>query len=72
MEESMRRMHTDYLDIVYAHDVEFVSVDRAVEAVGELFRLKVRSLGLHPIVFQCCCRVGLLYTVGMDVEYCIR
>ncbi|KAF9182375.1 hypothetical protein BGZ50_004948 [Haplosporangium sp. Z 11] len=40
VEESMRRMHTDYLDIVYAHDVEFVSVDRAVEAVGELFQLK--------------------------------
>lgn len=39
--ESMRRMHTDYLDIVYAHDVEFVSVDRAVEAVTELFKLKV-------------------------------
>ncbi|KAF9309180.1 hypothetical protein BG003_010088 [Podila horticola] len=38
--ESMRRMHTDYLDIVYAHDVEFVSVDRAVEAVTELFKLK--------------------------------
>ncbi|KAF8949231.1 hypothetical protein BGZ52_005989 [Haplosporangium bisporale] len=38
--ESMRRMHTDYLDIVYAHDVEFVSVDSAVEAVTELFKLK--------------------------------
>ncbi|KAF9091716.1 hypothetical protein BGX23_004907 [Mortierella sp. AD031] len=43
VEESMRRMHTDYLDIVYAHDVEFVSVDRAVEAVGELFRLKAEG-----------------------------
>lgn len=41
VEESMRRMHTNYLDVVYAHDVEFVSVDMAVEAVGELFRLKV-------------------------------
>ncbi|KAF9912073.1 hypothetical protein EC991_001019 [Linnemannia zychae] len=43
VEESMRRMHTDYLDIVYAHDVEFVSVDMAVEAVGELFRLKAEG-----------------------------
>lgn len=51
VEESMRRMHTDYLDIVYAHDVEFVSVDSAVEAVGELFRLKVCTLSLRPIFF---------------------
>ncbi|KAF9931186.1 hypothetical protein FBU30_010629 [Linnemannia zychae] len=43
IEESMRRMHTSYLDIVYAHDVEFVSVDLAVEAVGELFRLKAEG-----------------------------
>ncbi|KAG0034809.1 hypothetical protein BGZ83_004123, partial [Gryganskiella cystojenkinii] len=40
VERSMKRMHTDYLDIVFAHDVEFVSVEAAVEAVGELFRLK--------------------------------
>ncbi|KAF9985647.1 hypothetical protein BGZ75_002693 [Mortierella antarctica] len=43
VQESMRRMHTDYLDIVYAHDVEFVSVDKAVEAVGELFQLKAEG-----------------------------
>ncbi|OAQ35723.1 Aldo/keto reductase [Linnemannia elongata AG-77] len=43
VEESMRRMHTNYLDVVYAHDVEFVSVDMAVEAVGELFRLKAEG-----------------------------
>lgn len=42
VETSMERMGTDYLDIVFAHDVEFVSVDSAVEAVGELFRLKVK------------------------------
>ncbi|KAG0237218.1 hypothetical protein BGW42_001485 [Actinomortierella wolfii] len=40
VEESMRRMYTTYIDIVYAHDVEFVSVNEAVEAVRELFRLK--------------------------------
>ena len=44
VQESMRRLHTDYLDIVYAHDVEFVSVDKAVEAVDELFRLKVQRM----------------------------
>jgi hypothetical protein len=71
VEESMRRMHTDYLDIVYAHDVEFVSVDCAVEAVGELFRLKVCQCIIvirSPIVFFLCSRmlfVGLFcYPVG--------
>jgi len=43
VETSMERMGTDYLDVVFAHDVEFVSVDSAVEAVGELFRLKVKE-----------------------------
>ncbi|KAF9971455.1 hypothetical protein BGZ73_005608 [Actinomortierella ambigua] len=43
VEESMRRMHTNYIDIVYAHDVEFVSVNEAVEAVQELFRLKAEG-----------------------------
>ncbi|OJD29738.1 aldo keto reductase [Diplodia corticola] len=37
---SLQRLHTPYLDVVFTHDVEFVSVDAAVAAVGELFALK--------------------------------
>jgi len=72
VEESMRRMHTDYLDIVYAHDVEFVSVDRAVEAVGELFQLKVRDCSFHFFFIFClfirrtCGPIYLGRTVGRE------
>ncbi|KAI7829357.1 L-galactose dehydrogenase [Gamsiella multidivaricata] len=80
VEESMDRMHTNYLDIVYAHDVEFVSVDEAVEAVGELFRLKAEGkikyvgisgyplpylLALIPVLHE---RVG--QTLDILMTYC--
>lgn len=43
VQESMRRLHTDYLDIVYCHDVEFVDFDQVVganQALEALFDLK--------------------------------
>ncbi|KAI8363952.1 NADP-dependent oxidoreductase domain-containing protein [Blakeslea trispora] len=41
--ESMKRLHTDYLDVVYCHDVEFVSFEEVVgpnQALEALFDLK--------------------------------
>ncbi|GME44451.1 Aldo/keto reductase [Neofusicoccum parvum] len=47
---SLERMHTPYLDVVFAHDVEFVPVADAVAAVGALLELvregKVRYVGI--------------------------
>ncbi|KAL0089359.1 NADP-dependent oxidoreductase domain-containing protein [Phycomyces blakesleeanus] len=46
VEESMRRMHTDYLDIVFCHDVEFVDFDKVVGpggALEALFELKKQN-----------------------------
>ncbi|CAG8800808.1 7033_t:CDS:2, partial [Cetraspora pellucida] len=43
VEESCRRLRTDYLDVVYAHDVEYVDTDKVVGnngALMELFKLK--------------------------------
>lgn len=37
---SLRRLHTDYLDVVYCHDVEFVSAADVLAAVRELRRLR--------------------------------
>ncbi|KAJ5558720.1 hypothetical protein N7535_009401 [Penicillium sp. DV-2018c] len=37
---SLRRLHTDYLDVVYCHDVEFVSPAEVLTAVRELRRLR--------------------------------
>jgi D-arabinose 1-dehydrogenase len=52
---SLERLHTDYLDLVYCHDVEFVSAAEVLEAVRELRRLrdegKIRYVGIcgYPI-----------------------
>ncbi|KAJ5902315.1 hypothetical protein N7495_002843 [Penicillium taxi] len=37
---SLRRLHTEYLDVVYCHDVEFVSPAEVLAAVRELRRLR--------------------------------
>jgi aryl-alcohol dehydrogenase-like predicted oxidoreductase len=37
---SLRRLHTDYLDVVYCHDVEFVTPAEVLTAVRELRRLR--------------------------------
>ncbi|KAF1959697.1 L-galactose dehydrogenase (L-GalDH) [Byssothecium circinans] len=55
VDDSMKRLHTDYLDLVYCHDVEFVSPAEVLEAICELRRLrsegKVRYIGIcgYPI-----------------------
>ncbi|KAK9458260.1 Aldo/keto reductase family-domain-containing protein [Dipodascopsis uninucleata] len=52
---SLERMHTSYLDIVYAHDVEFVPLEEAVCGIAELFRMKdegiIRNVGIsgYPV-----------------------
>jgi D-arabinose 1-dehydrogenase len=52
---SLERLHTDYLDLVYCHDIEFVSPAEVLEAVCELRRLrdegKIRYVGIsgYPI-----------------------
>lgn len=40
VERSLERFHTDYIDVLYLHDVEFVDADLAVGAIRELFELK--------------------------------
>ncbi|EAA31320.1 hypothetical protein GE21DRAFT_8921 [Neurospora crassa] len=48
---SLQRLHTDYLDLVYMHDVEFVSPAEVLGAVQELRRLRdeeglIRHVGI--------------------------
>lgn len=48
--ESMRRLHTDYIDVVLCHDVEFVDFNDVVgsgNALESLFQLKVRVFILY-------------------------
>lgn len=59
---SLSRLGTSYLDVVFCHDVEFVSCDQAVEAVGALFELKrqghIRFVGISGYSIECLVRVA--------------
>ncbi|KAH9871633.1 hypothetical protein J1614_005888 [Plenodomus biglobosus] len=53
---SLEKLHTEYLDLVYCHDVEFVSPAEVLEAVKELRRIRdedgtIRYVGIsgYPI-----------------------
>lgn len=57
---SLKRLHTPYLDLVYCHDVEFVSPAEVLTAVKELRRLRdedgvVRYVGIsgYPVDVLC-------------------
>lgn len=56
---SLKRLHTPYLDLVYCHDVEFVSAAEVLAAVKELRRLRdegvVRYVGIsgYPVDVLC-------------------
>jgi D-arabinose 1-dehydrogenase len=43
IQRSLDRLRTSYLDVVYCHDVEFVSPEEVLEAVTELRRLRDQS-----------------------------
>ncbi|KAI9044991.1 Aldo/keto reductase [Aspergillus affinis] len=50
VQRSLDRLGTSYLDVVFCHDVEFVSMEEAIQAVGALFELsekgQVRCVGI--------------------------
>ena len=43
IQRSLSRLHTSYLDVVYCHDVEFVTPEEVVAAVRELRRIRDES-----------------------------
>lgn len=49
VKRSLRRLHTDYLDVVYCHDVEFVSPEQVLEAVRELRRIRDTEGTVHYV-----------------------
>jgi D-arabinose 1-dehydrogenase len=59
---SLSRLDTAYLDVVFCHDVEYVSCNQAVEAVGSLFELKrqgkVRFVGISGYSIESLVRVA--------------
>lgn len=60
---SLARLGTDYLDLVYCHDVEFVSEDEAVEAVRTLRRIRdeegtIKYVGISGYPLKVLCSVA--------------
>lgn len=57
IDRSLKRLHTDYLDIVYLHDIEFVNELEIIEAIRELNNLKklgkIKKIGIsgYPVEF---------------------
>eukprot|EP01117_Protostelium_nocturnum_P013761 TRINITY_DN5170_c0_g1_i1.p1 TRINITY_DN5170_c0_g1~~TRINITY_DN5170_c0_g1_i1.p1 ORF type:complete len:376 (+),score=106.52 TRINITY_DN5170_c0_g1_i1:161-1288(+) len=47
VERSLQRLKTDYIDILFLHDVEFVEEKEVLEAARELFRFKDSGKVLH-------------------------
>jgi D-arabinose 1-dehydrogenase len=61
VERSLHRLRTSYLDVVFCHDVEFVTDEDTLTAVGELLNLvaqgKVRYVGLSSYRIDILARV---------------
>ena len=60
IENSLARLRTNYLDVVYCHDVEFVSAEEVLTAVTELRRIRdewgtVKYIGIsgYPVETLC-------------------
>ncbi|KAI2617977.1 Aldo/keto reductase [Hypomontagnella submonticulosa] len=71
---SCERLHTGYLDLVYMHDVEFVSPPEVLAAVRELRRLRdegvVRYVGIsgYPVAELCALAQMVLRETGEPLD----
>lgn len=75
IEESLRRLRTDYLDVFLAHDIEFVDarqiVDEAVPTMRALQREgKARCIGLTGLQLNVMRRVAEAAPVDVILSYC--
>ncbi|CZR60937.1 related to Pseudomonas L-fucose dehydrogenase [Phialocephala subalpina] len=60
IQRSLQRLHTSYLDVVYCHDVEFVTPEEVLDAVRELRRIRdtegtIKYIGIsgYPVPLLC-------------------
>ncbi|KAF3064386.1 D-arabinose 1-dehydrogenase [Daldinia childiae] len=71
---SLERLHTSYLDLVYMHDVEFVSPPEVLAAVRELRRLRaegiIRYVGIsgYPVEKLCALAEMILLETGEPLD----
>ncbi|KAH9825528.1 Aldo/keto reductase family [Teratosphaeria destructans] len=72
---SLERLKTNHLDLVYCHDVEFVSEDEALEAIRELRRIRdeegtIRYIGIsgYPLAVLCAIAHRVLRETGEPLD----
>lgn len=72
---SRERLKTDYLDLVYCHDVEFVSEDEVMEAILELRRIRdeegtIKYVGIsgYPLPVLCSIASRVLRETGEPLD----
>ena len=75
VQRSLKNLHTDYVDVVYCHDVEFVSAEDVLTAVVELRRLRDKSgtikyVGIsgYPVTTLCELAEMILETTGEPLD----
>ena len=75
VQRSLQRLRTDYLDVVYCHDVEFVSADEVLTAVTELRRIRddtghIKYIGIsgYPISTLCDLAETILEKTGEPLD----
>ncbi|KAL1986811.1 hypothetical protein VTN96DRAFT_5464 [Rasamsonia emersonii] len=72
---SLKRLRTSYLDVVYCHDVEFVTPQEVLEAVRELRRIRdaegtIRYVGIsgYPVDVLCSLAEMVLRETGEPLD----
>ena len=72
---SLERLGTEYVDLVYCHDVEFVSEDEVMQAVSELRRIRdeedtVKYVGIsgYPLPVLCSIAQRVLRETGEPLD----
>jgi D-arabinose 1-dehydrogenase len=75
VQRSLKRLKTDYLDVVYCHDVEFVSEDEVMEGVRELRRIRdeegtLKYIGIsgYPLPVLCSIARRVLRETGEPLD----
>ena len=63
VQRSLQRLQTDYLDVCYCHDVEFVTDDEVMEALKELRRIRdeegtIKYIGISGYPLDVLCRLA--------------
>lgn len=75
IDESLARLQTDYVDVLFAHDVEFGDVRQVIEetipALGEVKRVgKARAIGITGFPIRLLHTIAMAAPVDAIMSYC--